>query len=317
MSTRPAPEPKKLPFALHPRQIEAFRAVLLTGNMTSAAEHLYVTQPAVSRLIRDLEHALRMELFQRNGAHLLPTPEALLLHREVERSFIGLERIARAADEIRRLQSGSLRLAATPALSSHYLAGVIREFRDRHPGVAISVQSAHRLGLCEMVASRQVDIGLGAPPREHPGIEWEALPLLEAVCVVPPDHPFVKKSVVRPADFKDQPLILRSGSQMQARVEAALAALGIPYRPSIECSEAPTICSLVAQGVGIAVVDPFTANEFQSRGIVCRRLRPAVPYDTALAFAAQRPRPQLAVEFGRLLASAIGRDFSDKRGKRA
>lgn len=305
----PARPDRKLPFSLHPRQIEAFRAVLLTGNMTAAAEHLYVTQPAVSRLIRDLEHALRMELFQRNGAHLAPTPEALLLHREVERSFIGLERIARAADEIRRLQSGSLRLAATPALASLYLAGVIREFRDRHPGVAITVQAAHRLGMCEMVAAHQVDMGAGAPPREHPGVEWEDLPMLETMCVVPPDHPFAKKAVVRHADLRDQPLILRSGSQMQARVEAALAAIGISYRPTIECSESPTICSLVAQGLGIAIVDPFTANEFRQRGIVARRLRPAVPYDTALAFPANRPRAKLALEFGKLLTDAIKRDF--------
>src|SRR5580658_7912125 len=78
------------------RQVEAFRAVMLTGRVTAAAEMLRITQPAVTRLIRDLQTATHLRLFQRQGSRLLPTGEASALYLEVERSFVGLDRIRRA-----------------------------------------------------------------------------------------------------------------------------------------------------------------------------------------------------------------------------
>ncbi len=68
---------------LNPRQLEAFRAVMLSGGVTPAAELIGVSQPAVSRLIHDLQRALGLRLFERHGARLLPTGEAHSLYREV------------------------------------------------------------------------------------------------------------------------------------------------------------------------------------------------------------------------------------------
>src|ERR687897_862256 len=73
---------------LNPRQIEAFRAVVLTGGVSAAASLINVTQPAVSRMIRDLQQDLGLVLFERRGTGLVPTSEALSLYAEVERAFM-------------------------------------------------------------------------------------------------------------------------------------------------------------------------------------------------------------------------------------
>jgi len=99
---------------INSRQVEAFRATMLTGSVTEAAALMTVTQPAVSRLLRDLQALLKMELFERRGTGLVPTAAAMALYTEVERSFVGLERITAAAEEIRGRRTGSLR--ATSAL---------------------------------------------------------------------------------------------------------------------------------------------------------------------------------------------------------
>ena len=88
---------------INSRQVEAFRATMLTGSVTEAAALMTVTQPAVSRLLRDLQALLKMELFERRGTGLVPTAAAMALYTEVERSFVGLERITAAAEEIRGL----------------------------------------------------------------------------------------------------------------------------------------------------------------------------------------------------------------------
>src|ERR1700738_3691425 len=77
---------------INSRQVEAFRAMMLTGSVTEAAKLMAVTQPAVSRLLRDFQALLKMELFERRGRGLVPTASATALYMEVERSFVGLER---------------------------------------------------------------------------------------------------------------------------------------------------------------------------------------------------------------------------------
>ena len=93
---------------LDSRQIEAFRALMLTTSTVRAAEAMHVTQPAVSRLIRELQEALELKLFERRGARRVPTNEAVSLYREVERSYVGMERIAQAAKELRTRRAGVL-----------------------------------------------------------------------------------------------------------------------------------------------------------------------------------------------------------------
>src|SRR5690554_4814507 len=106
---------------LSARQIEAFRAVMFTGSITSASVALCVTQPAVSRLIRSLEETTELSLCERRGNHVVPTAEAAALLAEVERSFVGLSRIAAFAQALRAQTAGSLRIAAMPTLAGSIL----------------------------------------------------------------------------------------------------------------------------------------------------------------------------------------------------
>jgi DNA-binding transcriptional LysR family regulator len=99
--------------AMNLRQVEAFRTVMMTGKMTAAAELMAITQPAVSRLIRDFEFATKLRLFDRRGNQLTPTQEALTLMQEVERAFIGLSRIKAFAEEVRHQNAGMLRNATS------------------------------------------------------------------------------------------------------------------------------------------------------------------------------------------------------------
>src|SRR5690606_5376562 len=121
------------PRALNGRQLEAFRAVMIAGSITGGSRLLSVSQPAVSRLIHDLESDLRMQLFLREGASIIPTPEARELFREVERYFISTERIREAAMAIREYSSGRLRVATILALTSACIPEAVAEFARTYP----------------------------------------------------------------------------------------------------------------------------------------------------------------------------------------
>src|ERR1700746_980012 len=123
---------------INSRQVEAFRATMLTGSVTEAANLMAVTQPAVSRFLRDFKALMKMKLCERRGTGLVPTAAATALYTEVERSFVGLERITAAAEEIRSRRTGTLRIAAPPAVSNGYLPRLIGRFLTERPNLTLS-----------------------------------------------------------------------------------------------------------------------------------------------------------------------------------
>ena len=86
---------------MNAKQLNAFRAVMLSGSMVGAAKMLYVSQPAITRLIKDLEVSCGFDLFERRNSRLFATPEGNALYQEVKRHFIGLDNLAQMAGQIR------------------------------------------------------------------------------------------------------------------------------------------------------------------------------------------------------------------------
>ena len=170
------------------RQIEAFRAVILRHTVTRAAESLHISQPAVSRLIADLESRVGFVLFERQQGRLLPTAEAHVLFEEVERTFVGLDRIAQAAEQIRAMRRGSLRVAGSPAVALDFLPSVIARFVEHHPGIDVSLLAHSATTVVEKVASGQCDVGLIAEPIPHPAVKTEHLAHAVMRCIVPRGH---------------------------------------------------------------------------------------------------------------------------------
>ncbi|MBS9722041.1 LysR family transcriptional regulator [Tianweitania sp. BSSL-BM11] len=251
------------------RQVEAFRAVMMTGQMTTAAELMSVTQPAVSRLIRDLEHATKLRLFERRGNQIIPTQEALTLWKEVDRAFVGLNHIASLAKEIARQAAGTLRIAAMPALANGVLARFLARFLEDKPNLQASLSGLPSSLVIEAVAAGQAEIGYADGPLDRPGfiIEPHSIP---AVVAMPQHHPLAEKAVIQPADLRGQRMIsLEPGTVFAMRVEVALA--GVQRLSIVETRLSHTALSLVSEGAGIAIIDPTSASEFIDRGVAVRR----------------------------------------------
>ncbi|WP_374832533.1 MULTISPECIES: LysR substrate-binding domain-containing protein [Paenochrobactrum] len=250
------------------RQVEAFRAVMKTGQMTVAAELMSITQPAVSRLIKDFERATALKLFERRGNQITPTQEAVTLMKEVERAFIGLSRIAHVAEEISRHSAGRLRIAAMPALGNGILPRFLAGFLRDKPNVQASLNAIPSSMVIEAVASGQADIGYADSPLERPGFSIDNYSY-PAVVAMPAHHRLAEKAIIEPADLAYERMItLEPGTIFAMRVEVALAS--IPRSASIETRLSHTALNLVASDAGITIIDPTSASEFKDRGVVLR-----------------------------------------------
>jgi DNA-binding transcriptional LysR family regulator len=284
------------------RQIEAFRGVMLRGSISGAAEMLGLTQPAVSRLMRDMQEILQLRLFEPRGNGIVPNAEANLLFGEVQQSFVGLDRIEHTAHEIKRARRGNLRIIAMAGPAHGILPRLVARFLRDHPDTYVALHNHIAPTVLERVALRQFDFGIAYAPADYPGLDIEPLPRLDAVCVLPASHPLAARPVIRPEDLHEQNLINHGArSHIAVKLDAMLRIAGVMVRELAEATSAEVLCRLVGQGVGIALLDPFTVTALRDPAIVLRRFEPRVDYPVALVFPSGMARSRTVEEFTAVL----------------
>ena len=291
---------------INSRQVEAFRAMMLTGSVTDAAKLMAVTQPAVSRLLRDLQALLKMELFERRGSGLVPTASATALYMEVERSFIGLDRIATAAEEIRGRRTGTLRIAALPALSNGYLPRLAGGFLKERPNLNLSFFGVISPIVVDWVLNNQCDIGFAEVPIAHSGLPIVRLPTLPRVAVLPTGHRLAAKAVLEPRDFEGENFVsLSAGSSSRHLIDQVFNRDDVSRVLRVETNLSEIMCGMVSSGLGVALCDAFTAQEFEGRGIVARRFLPRIDFEFAAVFPPQRSPSPVALDLVEVMRRAL------------
>lgn len=284
--------------SLNPRQIEAFRAVVLTGGIGAAAGLINVTQPAVSRMIRDLQQHLGLTLFERRGTGLVPTSEALSLYAEVERAFVGLERIAQTATELRAQRTGFLRIAALPALANGFLPHFVGRFLLERPKLDIVLSGLVSHAVVTAVAHGQCDLGFAETSIEHKAVSRELMPVAPYVAVLPQAHRLASKKRLKPRDFEGENFISLGHSTLSHfRIDRVFDEHGVTRIMRVETPLSEIACSLAGSGAGVTLCEPFTANEYSTRGIVVRPFEPRTEFEFAALYAAQRTVSPVAREF--------------------
>lgn len=285
------------------RQLEAFRSVMMSRSITQAAQAMHLSQPAVSKLVADLEYAIGFKLFIRSkGSALTVTPEAEHFFHEVERSFIGIDALKRAATDIRNLSTGNLHIASLPALSSSFLPRVIRIFSQRYPKASIRFYTHSSSTVRQWIANQQFDIGLATRAHEIAGVSASSFLRSVGACVLPPGHALAGRELIEPEDLAGEAFIsLMVGDQTRRRVDRIFEDAGIERKLVIETQYAMTICSLVLEGLGCSIVNPATTNDFLTRGLVVRPFRPRIEFEYMLYTPSLRPLSQTALRFIELM----------------
>ncbi|MDR5806899.1 LysR substrate-binding domain-containing protein [Caballeronia sp. LZ019] len=279
------------------RQIEAFRAVMLRHTVTSAAQSLHISQPAVSRLLADLESRVGFVLFERQQGRLAPTAEARVLFEEVERAFVGMDRIALAAQQIRAMRRGSLRVAGSPAVALDLLPAVIARFVEHHAGIDVNLLAHSATTVVEKVASGQCDVGLIAEPIPHPAVKSERLSPAAMRCIVPRRHRLARRASLCATDLRGERFISFPQSfDARSAIDRVFVEAGVSRDLVIEAQLSQAIVALVTNGAGVALIDPVTAAYARER-VAVKCFAPAVQDHFYIVTNAAQPMPVVAEAF--------------------
>ena len=281
------------------RQLEAFRAVMLSGTTTGAAAALAVSQPSISRLLSELEGQLGAQLFVRQKGRLIPTEEAEWLFAEAQDVLTRLDRLDTAAKDVRHLSIGELRIMAAPPLAHGLVPECLRRLRCVYPDLRVTLQVAFRREARMLTNSQNFDVALLTLPIDYPAAQSERLASVRGVCVLPAGHPLTKKAVIEAADLTEEPFISPLPETLsRMRLDLLFDEAGVQRkRRMMESHTALTICQMVAAGLGVAVTDPFTVRAFAHLGIAVRPFAPTFEYEYGLLFPLHSPRTRLAKEF--------------------
>lgn len=284
------------------RQIEAFRAVMQAGSTTGAAEELHTSQSNVSRLITQLEADTRLVLFERSGGRLSPKPEAKALFREVERVFVGLKSLAYAADSIRNLGSGRLRIASIPGIGMSFLPRVVQRFRQSRPDVTVSIHTNTSNTVEQWVSSQFCDVGIVAFVSAAATCQAIALPDAEVVCLLPKSHRLAGKSRIKATDLRgEQYISLVHGDGSREETDRVFEQEAVERVLSLEAQYSATCCEMVKLGLGVTLAHPLVATDYVGQGIKVLPFSPSVNYPNFLLYPPHRAVSQLAEEFAALL----------------
>ncbi|MCA9642821.1 MAG: LysR family transcriptional regulator [Polyangiaceae bacterium] len=270
-------------------QLRVFQAVADAGSVTRAARQLRVSQPAVSKQLKELELALGAALFDRVARGIELTQVGELALRHSRRIFAEEQSLEAELAALLGVASGRLSVGASTTIGNYLVPAVFGQFRRLHPGVELELEIANTEVIQNMVLDNRVDIGLTEGFVSSSALLVSVFSEDEMVMVTAPGDPLLGRAPIEWKDLAEVALICREqGSGTRAVIEAALDERGVQLRPSMSLGSNEAIKQAVASGLGVSMMsrlavraelDSGRLTEVRLRGEPIRRSLHAVRRD--------------------------------------
>lgn len=266
------------------KQLRAFLLVHQLRKLSAAAQKLFVTQSAVSMLIRQLEEGLGTRLFDRTTRSLQPTAAGDQMVATAERILRDVDSLSAGFRELATLERGRVCLAITPTLATFLLPDAIRAFGQRHPGVRVVIDDCAPDQFVSRILGEHVDFGIGTP--ERPGAEVETQMLLRdhLALVCTRDHPLAALPSVRWTHLAGHALItVRPGYGIRPLIDGTAAQAGVTLDVVNEVSFLSTALWMTASGLGPSIMPSAFARAANDPTLVVRPIgSPRVSRDVSV-----------------------------------
>lgn len=252
------------------QRIRVFQAVAGHLSFSRAAEELSISQPGVTFHIKALEREYGVPLFERMGRRLYLTDAGRMLSGYVQRLTIMEEEAQVAMAELKGLESGFLVVGASATIGIYLLPEVVGEFRDRHPGIKVSLRVGNKRHTIERLLRNELDFGLVAGPVTDPLLVSEPYVDDELVLIVSPAHRFTREAQVHPGELRRETFLVREpGSGTQERMEERLSQLGIVPADTMQLGSTEAIKQAVAANLGISIASRYSVESELESGRLC------------------------------------------------
>ena len=255
------------------KQLEAFLWVAELHSFTKAARQLYMSQPAISFQIKALEEDLQATLFQRGDKKVILTDAGRVLYPEAKRMLRHYQKIKAGLEDLKGLKTGHLVVGASTIPGEYILPLLIGGFKEKYPGIQITLKVAGSGQVDQWVREREIDLGITGVPSNSEGIE--CVPWLEdqMVLIVPRSHRWAKSlEVLTVFDLKNETMVLReqgSGTRRTLEKKLEKKRISLDKIPcSMELGSTRSVITAVEAGLGVSIVSRCAVQETLELGRV-------------------------------------------------
>ncbi|MDQ6970914.1 MAG: LysR family transcriptional regulator [Mariprofundus sp.] len=240
------------------KQLKILEAIVANVSYTKAAKSLFMTQPAISMQVKQMEEQIGLPLFDRDGKKVSPTQAGRELLYYAENIRQQLEEASQVMEELKGMKRGKLHL--TMASTANYFAPqLIAAFHHQYPAAQVTLDVSNRTGLLNALDHNDTDmVIMGTPPQSQKltGIPFIDNPL---VVIAAPSHPLAKRQKIRLAEVANEPFIVREGdSGTRMAVEAFFAQHDLQLITSMEMNRSEAIKQAVMAELGLGIVSLHT-----------------------------------------------------------
>ncbi|MGB3297090.1 MAG: LysR family transcriptional regulator [Phormidesmis sp.] len=307
-----------LPFTLD--QLRILKAIAAEGSFKRAADSLYVSQPAVSLQVQNLERSLAVPLFDRGGRRAQLTEAGHLLLEYGDRILSLCQETCRAIEDLQNLQGGTLIIGASQTTGTYLLPRMIGQFRQRYPEVAVQLHVHSTRRTAWAVANGQIDLAIigGEIPLElQESLEVAPYAEDELALIMPVFHPLASSEVIARSDlYKLKFITLDSQSTIRKVIDQVLTRGGIETRRlriEMELNSIEAIKNAVQAGLGVAFSSTSAIEKELQMGVIHRARIESVQVKRTLSviFNPNRYRSKAAEAFTReILPQFTNRDLT-------
>lgn len=266
------------------RQLQYLLEIEKQGSISRASQQLHLTQPTLSKMIKNLEEQLGLMLFDRSTRKLKVTDAGKIVLAHARLIVNVLNDLNTALDDLKQFRQGQFTLGLPPVIGSSFFPSVISRFHHKHPGITIHIVEEGGKEIEEMIVEGTVDLGVVVMPVNNPSVEHIPLVSRKLHLIVYPDHPFAGRTALRMEDLRDESFILfRKGFNLFDRVIEACRKAGYEPKKVHESSQWDMIGEMVAAKLGIAFLPETICQKLDKRQIVViERVEPVIHWDLAL-----------------------------------
>jgi DNA-binding transcriptional LysR family regulator len=241
------------------RQIEVIRAIMVTGSVGGAARLLNVSSPGISRVMKHAEALLGLKLFSRKAGRYSPTREANDIFSQINGVYDKVEDLQFLITRLKRGADAELKIGSVPSISNVMVPRAIADVRRKYPNLLIDIDILKIEEAINYLLLGKGEVVAVSHKVEHPMLTFEPLAKGRLKCIVPEGHPLAKRDRVAADQIVKYPLIGIDPNDPYGRIMAGIFSNHAQsYEVTIRARFGSTVCALVTNGLGVAIIDEFT-----------------------------------------------------------
>lgn len=275
------------------RQIEIIRAIMVTGTIAGAAKLLNVSAPGISRLMKYTEDSLGVRLFNRSHGRYVPTPEARNIFDLLDTIHSKVDDLQVAIGKLGSGEARELSIASVPSIANAMAPRAVERLRHRYPDLKIEIDVLKIEQSIDYLLLGRGEVVAISSRFDHPIIDFVPLATGRLFCIVPEASELASRRSIKPSEIVRHELIGIDPNDPYGRIMTEIFRReGLTFSMNIKARFGTTVGSLVAFGLGIAVIDEFTVAHGRMTGVKCLEIEAETTFET---YAAHRSDLALSV----------------------